>query len=108
MPVFKYFDENGKLITERRETLNASNIERFIARHGKEKVAVYLEALYDVYQDMDDVTTKPLYGGTVSKSPHRTRRSLLDYLREKHTLFQCEQVKPLMSTFTDPESLNCH
>lgn len=96
MPVFEYYDENHKLITRRRETLDASNIDRFIAKHGEEKAAIYLEALYDVYKDID-----AFLNGKNRTSAHKDRRAMFDYLLKKDELFLSDKVKSIVEPFAE-------
>lgn len=96
MPVFKYFDENGKLITERRETLNASNIDRYIAEHGAEKAAVYLEAVQDMFLDLEAM----LFPGT-RRADWRRCKDIELYQVVSMELFVHDSAKKLLEPFAD-------
>jgi hypothetical protein len=100
MPRFKYFDEVGNLITERRETLDESNIERFIAKHGEEKAAIYLEALYDVCMDMRQVRDVGHF------SDRKLRRAFHAYHDSSKTFLLRDAIRPLVESVVDIDSLS--
>lgn len=82
MPVFRDFSENGELLQERFETLNAENFERYVKVNGIEIAKGYLDALEDFMKLLDHCSDKPREEGNgkitlLPRSEADLRRQLL-------------------------------
>jgi hypothetical protein len=106
MPVFKYYDESGKLIIERNEPLSEANLDRFVSENGAERVAAYMQALYDLCTEMDSVLNEQREGHRIlPRSPHMTRKVLEAFLIEKEDFLRSELARPFVESLVPNEFL---
>lgn len=104
MTLFKYFNENGKLLHTKDEPLNADNFARYVEEHGEEKAALYIEALFDILKELDqEVMYNFKNGNAYRKSDFIRSKALEKFFEQKEALFASDAAKPVLDRVEEKE-----